>query len=199
MRRRRCHGKCTGCDKDDEYLHANQEGKCVFDTCKKYNEDWECKECNDYFYLDDEGNRKYIEIPYCQELKDDNKNECDDTASFLDGHDPEDYLTAKEEYLTRCEYEDDNGKCTICQNGYEVDSTGNKCVLIGCEELEEPSSKCEFCENGYILVDYQTRCMSVSEVSKALGKEDSKDSGAIFINSINKLNILLFLNLLFLV
>ena len=193
--------KCIKCEHDSdsgiEYIHANQEGKCVFDICKEYNDDWKCKKCENYFYLNDEGQCKYIEIPYCKKLEKNNKNECDDTAYFLKGHDPEDYLTAKEEYLTRCQYKDNNGKCTICENGYEVDSNGN-CVFIGCEELEEPSSKCEFCENGYILVDYQTRCMPVSEVSRELGKEDSKDSRAVLINSIYKLNILLFLYLLFL-
>ena len=41
----------------------------------------------------------YIEIPYCREVKDDNKNECDDYAGFL-GNNPED-IEAKE-YETHC-------------------------------------------------------------------------------------------------
>ena len=92
-------GKCIKCDDDDNsYLHANQEGKCVIDFCEEYNEDWECIKCNDYFYLDDDGNCKYIEIPYCEKVKEGNKNECKDTAYFLLGHDPKDYLIAKEEF-----------------------------------------------------------------------------------------------------
>ena len=50
-------GKCTGCNnKVNIYIRANQEGECVFDTCKKYNEDGVCKKCNNYFYLNDEKN-----------------------------------------------------------------------------------------------------------------------------------------------
>ena len=55
-----------------------------------------------------------------------------------------------------------------------MDSSGKKCVLIGCDELVSPSSKCEFCENGYILVNDQSRCMPVSE---ALGEDEPEKIG----------------------
>ena len=189
-------GKCIECDTDDnDYLHANQEGKCVIDFCEEYNEDGECTKCNDYFYLDDEGNCKYIEIPYCEKVVEDYKNVCKDTCYFLKEHDSEEYEIAKEEYLTRCNRKNEDGTCIECNyGGYEVDSTGKSWTLIGCEELEKPSSRCEYCEYGYILVDDETRCLSVS---KALEDSGSKDSGASSINSISKLNILLILNLLF--
>ena len=187
-------GKCIECDTDDNsYLHANQEGKCVIDFCKEYNEDLECTECNDYFYLDDDGKCKYIEIPYCEEVEEDNKNKCKDTDYFLKDHDPEDYLVAKEEYLTRCYRKNKDGTCAECNyEDYEVDSTGKSCTLIGCEELEQPSSRCEYCEHGYILVDDETKCISVSEALEGSG---AKDSGAVIINSICNMNIILFLNL----
>ena len=35
------------------------------------------------FFLDDDGNCKYIEIPYCEKVEEGNKNECKDTANFL--------------------------------------------------------------------------------------------------------------------
>ena len=176
-------------------MHANQEGKCVIDFCEEYNEDGECTKCNNYFYLNGDGNCKYIEIPYCEKVEEDNKNECRDTCYFLKDHDPEEYEIAKEEYLTRCYRKNEDGSCAECDyGGYEVDSTGQSCILIGCEELENPSSRCEFCEYGYILVEDETRCLSVSE---ALESSGSKDSGASTINSISKLNILLILNLLF--
>ena len=192
-------GKCIKCDDDDnEYLHPNQEGNCVFDICEKYNDEWECTKCADYFYLNNEGKCKYIEIPYCKKLDEENKNQCDDTSNFLKDRDPAEYEIAKQEYLTRCNRKNDDGSCAVCDDGdYEIDSTGKKCILTGCEALEEPSSKCEFCEHGYILVDDGTRCMSISE---ALEKSESEaHSGTEALNSISKLNRLLFLILLFLI
>ena len=168
-------GKCTRCNnKVNIYIRANQEGECVFDTCKKYNEDGVCKKCNNYFYLNDEKKCSYIKIPYCKKLDEGNENECGDTSSFLNGRPPEEYEIAKEEYLLRCDYRNDDETCSICESGYEVDSSGKKCVLIGCDELVSPSSKCEFCENGYILVDDESRCMPVSE---ALGEDEPEKTG----------------------
>ena len=127
------------------------------------------------------------------------KIKCDDTSNFLKDRDPAEYEIAKQEYLLRCYRKNNDGSCAECDYGdYEIDSTGQKCILTGCEALEEPSSKCEFCEHRYILVDDGTRCMSVSEALEE-SESEAPNSGTEALNSISKLNRLLFLILLFLI
>ena len=144
-------GKCTSCNnKVNIYIRANQKGKCVFDTCKKYDEDGVCKKCNDYFYLNIKKKCSYIKIPFCKKLAEENENECEDTSYFLKGKDSSEYEIAKEEYLSRCEHK--NGDiCDICESGYEVDSSGKKCVLIGCEELKSLPQNVNFVKMGIFL------------------------------------------------
>lgn len=185
-------GKCIECGND--YIMPNKEGKCVMDFCEEYDDEWNCEGCEKYFYLDDKDKQcHYIEIPFCKEVKDDNKNECDDYAGFL-GNNPEDIEAKKKEYETHCEEKnEEDGTCTRCDYGYELD-TEKKCVLIGCKEYEKPSTKCKYCEHGYILVEDDTKCLAVSE---ALGESGESGNSGKLPNINYRLNIL-FLILLFL-
>ena len=131
---------------------------------------------------------------YKKEVKDDNKNECDEYAGFL-GKNPEDIEAKKKEYETHCkEKNEEDGSCTRCDYGYELD-TEKKCVLIGCKEYEKPSTKCKYCEHGYILVEDDTKCLAVSE---ALGESGESGNSGKLPNINYRLNILFLILLFFL-
>ena len=71
--------KCTKCRYD--YYQPNEEGQCVMDFCEEYDESGKCSKCEKYFYLDDDFNCVYINIPFCRKL-DENK-ECKSGAGFM--------------------------------------------------------------------------------------------------------------------
>ena len=135
--------KCTNCKYD--YYKVNKEGQCVMDFCEEYDdESGKCKKCQKYFYLDDDFNCVYINIPFCRKL-DENK-ECKGWADFYE-HD-DDVHKAKEKYETGCERWNEEGICTVCNYPFILNSETKTCSM-NCEEYSEPL--CEYCEHGYIL------------------------------------------------
>ena len=157
------------------------------------------------FYLNNELKYTYIDIPYCITYNRE-KSKCDDYAGFYtyfyssNGN----YEAAKQRHLLKCERYNDDGTCSKCNSGYEIDKATNKCVLKGCKKLKTPSTKCEFCEHEYILVDNNTRCMPISEAyekTEILMPEPDDNEGQTskgnYLNTFFKLNMLLFSFLLF--
>ena len=120
------------------------------------------------FYLNNELKCTYIDIPYCITYNRE-KSKCDDYAGFYtysyssNGN----YEAAKQRHLLKCERYNDDGTCSKCNSGTEIDKATNKSVLKGCKKLKTPSTKCEFCEHEiFLLIIIRDVCLYQKHMKK---------------------------------
>lgn len=164
--------KCIKCKYN--YYQPNEEGQCILDFCKDYDESGKCSKCESYFYLNDNFNCVYINIPFCRELNE--NKECKFFAGFH--YYDDDVNKAKERYETGCQKWWTSDKCFLCRDEFVKDNETNICHLK-CEEYSEP--QCLFCEPGYILLKNDNdgiMCYKVPESNyeEKRKKEDSEES-----------------------
>ena len=89
--------KCIKCSYD--FYQPNEEGRCVIDFCQDYDESGKWKKCQKYFYLNEDKESLYINIPFCRKI--DEEGKCLSWAGFIEYD--EDINKAKELYETGCE------------------------------------------------------------------------------------------------
>ena len=168
--------KCKYCY---AYYHPNPTtGKCERTLCHYFNDDDQCIECYDGYYLKGTECKK-IEIPHCLKADSDGKK----CKRCIAEHILQDDGTCKfpSKLIKGCIDYDLNGKCLACEeDDYEPVTADGACNFIKCKANEKKVEYCA-CDAGYAS-DKDGQC---------IGHDGSRYSS----NSSNKLEISLIITI----
>lgn len=125
-----------------------------------------CEECTEYYYLTDSKECKRIPISHCESGDSESCEECED------GYYVNDNKKCSKVTLPHCE-EGDSEECEDCEeyyylvNGQCKKITHSNCMGVYANDEENGvlQGKCSYCENGYYL-DSSNNCQKSTTVSK---------------------------------
>ena len=157
------------------YYRLTKEGQCVFDYClKRSNDDFDgrCRECDDYFFVNETGQCEYIKMKYCRYIE---RGRCIEWSDFFDVYGTYgDVVERKKFYESGCIRHDGQYNCLECDPRYHYDEETQTCNF-NCKVYDE-NAPCEYCEYGYILTDNGKKCLQVIEIEDEKTIENSEEN-----------------------